>query len=1016
MDNDARFPKRLIEVDLPIRSISAHAAEEKDSRKGHIPQLHIYPAARPAAACRAVLCASLWPDPADSTCPDGFRRAAREALLRFAMAVTKQPKAYTKFPRFHWSRWSGGQAVDNSDWLDLRRALCDFLSDFSAWDAAIDPNFLVAARAISMSAHAELSGTPNRFVSTVVFDPFCGGGVIPLEALRVGSNAIASDINPVAILITKLVTQSVPRANNQISTRARAWTFEVQERVREKAQTLYPTPFAHQVPVAYVWARTVLSEAPSEDQVPVEIPMLRSMWLHRKPKNRSALRWIRTADGSVATKKVTARYADGSEKIVLQPQLEIFVPQSPKDVETGTAKRNAAVCPVTGYTTPARRVEHQLKARFGGASDARLVCVVEDTPSGRQFRTPIPQDIVSTAVLENYLAQLADKGLVVPDEPLHVMSGVLNAPIYGHNTWGSLFSTRQNAVLLTYCEAIREVVNRELCADKEKGVECAAILGVLLDRLADLNASLCVWQLSTKNNAHVFGRWALPMITDFAEVNPLAGAGGSPESALRRLDRIVNYLSAGDYEAGEVFQRSAGSRWLPDDSVDLLFTDPPYYNAIPYADLMDFFYVWLRRSVGEAFPELLSSATTPKDEELCELAGWDPDRYGEKDKTFFENGMTKAFGCARKAVKPDGLGVVVFAHKSTGGWEAMVNALIRAGWIVTASWPIDTEMASRLRARNSAVLASSIHLVCRPRENPDGSLLDDVVGDWRAVLSELPQRIHDWMPRLAEEGVVGADAIFACLGPALEIYSRYSRVEKVSGERVELREYLEQVWAAVAREALSMIFEDADATGLEEDARLTSMWLWTLSTSNGRGATSKSEDRSDEKNTDQSKFNAALSLEFDAARKIAQGLGAHLEDLSRVVEIKGDRARLLSVAERTRHLFGKDQVHAPHARRTNKVKQLTLFEELEAVEKDADWGDIGLPPLGVTTLDRIHQSMVLFAAGRGEALKRFLVEEGVGRVTTFWKLAQSLSALYPSGTDEKRWVDGVLSRKKALGF
>ena len=167
--------------------------------------------------------------------------------------------------------------------------------------------------------------------------------------------------------------------------------------------------------------------------------------------------------------------------------------------------------------------------------------------------------------------------------------------------------------------------------------------------------------------------------------------------------------------------------------------------------------------------------------------------------------------------------------------------------MLTASWPIDTEMETRVAAQGQARLASSVHLVCRPRENPDGSLRQDAVGDWRAVLRELPERIHAWMPRLAREGVVGADAIFACLGPALEIFSRYARVEKASGERVELREYLEQVWAAVAREALSMIFEDADATGLEEDARLTAMWLWTLSTSanGGNGVGSASDDEGD---------------------------------------------------------------------------------------------------------------------------------------------------------------------------
>ena len=221
-----------------------------------------------------------------------------------------------------------------------------------------------------------------------------------------------------------------------------------------------------------------------------------------------------------------------------------------------------------------------------------------------------------------------------------------------------------------------------------------------------------------------------------------------------------------------------------------------------------------------------------------------------------------------------------------------------------------------------------------------------------------------------------------------------------------------------------MIFEDADATGLEEDARLTAMWLWTLSTSanapNGEGSASddggeSAGDNEEEEGTGKAKAAAAFSLEFDAARKIAQGLGVHLEDLGGVVEIKGDHARLLSVAERTRHLFGHDPERAP-TRRSKKQKQLTLFEELEAAEKGTGWGNLGLPPAGETTLDRVHQTMVLFAAGRGEALKHFLVDEGVGRETRFWKLAQSLSALYPTGTDEKRWIDGALARKKGLGF
>jgi hypothetical protein len=358
------------------------------------------------------------------------------------------------------------------------------------------------------------------------------------------------------------------------------------------------------------------------------------------------------------------------------------------------------------------------------------------------------------------------------------------------------------------------------------------------------------------------------------------------------------------------------------------------------------------------------------------------------------------------------LGIIVFASKTTASWEAVLNAVISAGWIINGSWPIDTEREARIAALEQARLASSVHLICRPREHPDGSLMADYIGDWRDVLQELPRRIHEWMPRLAEEGVVGADAIFACLGPALQIFSQYSYVEKASGEKVTLKEYLEHIWAAVAKEALNMIFEGADAAGFEEDSRLTAMWLWTLSTGDHGNEKKESTDGKTTKL-------AGYTLEFDAARKIAQGLGAHLENLGRMVEIKGDKARLLSVAERTKYLFGKDESQAPVGKRKKRDTQMQLdfMGEVQKAERgEGGWGEKSAPRAGETVLDQLHQAMILFAAGRGEAMRRFLVEEGIGRDGRFWRLAQAFSALYPSGTDEKRWVDGVLARKKGLGF
>jgi hypothetical protein len=394
------------------------------------------------------------------------------------------------------------------------------------------------------------------------------------------------------------------------------------------------------------------------------------------------------------------------------------------------------------------------------------------------------------------------------------------------------------------------------------------------------------------------------------------------------------------------------------------------------------------------------------------MSGWDPVRYKNKDRHFFEQQMTLAFEEGLRLLSPNGICGIVFAHKSTEGWEALVKAIIDAGWVITASWPIDTEMQTRSRARNSATLSSSIHLVCRSRKDFDHSGKLGDVGDWRDVLQALPMHIKKWMLKLEKNGIVGADAIFSCLGPALELFSKHSSVEKASGEKVQLREYLEQVWAAIAREALNMIFEGADASGFEEDARLTAMWLWTLRT--GLNDTTKHET-----NEDKSMSITGYTLEFDAARKIAQGLGAHLENLGHLVETKGDKAILLSTGARTRYLFGKDAGDAPKGRKKKKSKQMTFdfADDLMQIERESTGvsGDLAGRP-GGTVLDQLHQSMILFGAGRGEALRRFLIEEGIGRNPLYWRLAQALSALYPTGTDEKRWVDGVLARKKGLGF
>jgi putative DNA methylase len=953
------YPKRLIEVDLPIKKISEHARREKSIRHGHISTLHIWWARRPLAACRAVLCAALWPDPADPLCPKEFIITATEQMDRF---------------------WNTLDATnyDLSDLTVLRRALLDFIADFANWDNSTDERYLSTARTLTGSAHVALGGQPGT--RPLVVDPFAGGGSIPLEALRVGADAFASDLNPVAVLLNKVVLEYIPKYGTELADEVRKWGQWVKEEAEKELAEFYPKDPDGATPIAYLWARTITCENPA---CGAEVPLMRSLWLAKRKGRSVALKLIPNRD---------------------EKRVEFEIVENPKasEVQDGTVARGSATCPICGYTTPVESVRAQLKKRHGGAADARMFCVVttQHGQQGRSYRLPTEMDLNAARSAADELKrqeiEWSGELSLVPDELLPPV-GTLGFRVqqYGIERWGDIFNPRQALSLVCLIRYARKINPSK--KDEKFSEAVRSLIALAIDRQADYLTSLVVWANTGEFIAHTFGRQALPIVWEWPECNLWEDGSGNWDGAVGWIVRVIEENIFGNQVHGQIEACSATNHILPDDSVNAFFTDPPYYDAVPYADLSDFFYVWLKRSLSSS-AILSGSELTPKKDECI------VDPVKNKDKEFFETQMMVSLSEGRRILSPNGIGAVVFAHKSTSGWESQLRAMIKAGWTITASWPIDTERPGRLRAQNSAALASSIHLVCRPRENPDGSLRTEDVGDWGAVLKELPPRIHEWMERLSSENVVGADAIFACLGPALEIYSRYARVEKISGEEVTLGEYLEHVWATVSREALSTIFRDADTEGFEPDARLTAMWLWTLSAGNGDG------------DGEEAKKSTGYSLEYDTARKIAQGLGAHLDQMPGLVEIKGSEARLLPVRERGAHLFGRGGLSAPQKEKPA-GKQLTLGGESVdgAYEAESIRDAATLEFTGETTLDQVHQAMLLFAAGRGDALGRFLRED-VGRDPKFAKLAQALSALYPTGSEERRWVDGVLARKKSLGL
>ena len=967
---EQRYCKRLIEVDLPIKRISEHARREKSIRHGHISTLHIWWARRPLAACRAVLCASLWPDPVDPLCPDKFKKEAARLMKEFRDK-------------------RGGRPKDWTNPIELRNSILDFIADFSDWDNSANKDYMDISAALTVIAHEELcGGQGNR---PLVLDSFAGGGSIPLESLRVGAEVFASDLNPVPVLLNKVAVEYVPKYGQMLADEIRKGGEWLKKRAEDALAQFYPKDADGSIPIAYLWARTIKCEGPG---CGIEVPLIRSFCLAKRGKTHIGLSLI-------------------PDKRAKQIKIEIIQTNSAKEVSGGTVRRTNAVCPCCGYTTPAQSVKRQLKEKRGGATDARMLCVVttKSGKSGRSYRLPNEKDLLAVRKSAEAL-KAPEKKRLIPNEQMDQNNSTLvSGRGYGIATWSDLFTDRQLNSLTTIALLLNELEQNIAHGDKEFKVAVKTCLAFVLDKLTDKASSFCRWKSSAEYMAgNTFGRQALPMVFDFCEANLFGGATGDILSEVSWVEEFVRHESV-IKNLGTADRHSAVNSPLANDSCSCFFTDPPYYDAIEYGTLSDFFYVWLKRTIGENYPDLFRENLTDKKEECIVSTS------AEKDKAYYESTMMKAMAEGRRVLSPSGIGIVVFAHKSTAGWEAQLKSMIEAGWIFTASWPIDTEMSSRMNAMGTASLASSIHLVCRPRENADGSLRRDDIGDWRDILRQLPERLHEWMPKLSQEGVVGADAIFACLGPALEIFSRYSLVEKANGEQVELKEYLEQVWGAVAKEALNMIFKGVHTEGFEEDARLTAMWLWTLSTGSNdiANADAESADDTDENGTVNIK-NTGFSLEYDAARKIAQGLGAHLENLSSIIEIDGDQARLLPVAERVKFLFGKGSIASSPGKKKKKENQMTLFEEFNKVEEQG-WslGD-EKSSLGKTILDRLHQAMILFGAGRADAMRRFLVEEGVGKDDRFWRLAQAFSALYPSHTDEKRWVDGVLARKKSLGF
>jgi adenine-specific DNA methylase len=677
------YPKRLIEVDLPIKRISAHARREKSIRHGHISTLHIWWARRPLAACRAVICAALWPDPADPLCPQAFRDKAGEEMRRLAahFASTKtgleelaadlqnnlkgpsaaKRKAAEDDAKQRCDEWQAFHKQKEWDDLATRRALLSFIAWGAGWEQSTMPTFLEAARHLTQAAHEALGGAPGT--RPLVVDPFAGGGAIPLEALRVGADAFASDLNPVAVLLNKVVLEYIPKYGQRLADEVRKWGQWIKEQAEKELAEFYPKDPDGATPIAYLWARTIRCEGPG---CGAEVPLMRSLWLARKGSRSVALRIV---------PHPRAKRVD----------FEIIEKTKADDVGGGTVARGSATCPCCGFTTPVASVRVQFKARKGGTADARLFAVVTTRPDqqGRFYRLPAKRDLAAVAAAAEELERRkkAHRGplSLVPDETISLDElRRISVPLYGMECWGDLFSPRQQLSLTSLVSQVQSLAERESESELQR-IAVRTCLALAVDRQVDATSSLSRWHVTRELITGMFGRQALGMVWDFAEVNPLCDASGSFAGAVEWVSKVCEANAAAMERPGHVDRSDAGKHLLPDDAADALVTDPPYYDAVPYAHLSDLFYVWLRRSLGRVYPSLLQANLVDKAEEIV------VDRphslsASKKDVAFYEAGLKRAFAEGRRIVKPDGVCVVVFASKTTTSWEAVLQAVVDAGW------------------------------------------------------------------------------------------------------------------------------------------------------------------------------------------------------------------------------------------------------------------------------------------------------------------------------------------------
>ena len=838
-----------------------------------------------------------------------------------------------------------------------RRKLLDFMVEFCKWEASNRPEFMEEAKRLILRH--------NRGSAPRILDCFAGGGSIPLEGLRVGCEVSALELNPVA-LIVELCTITYPqrygkpfRQNersagntgvreviaNRLAYDVERWSEWILSRVRRKIGQFYSQGPGE--PLGYFWARTI---GCINSDCRSEIPLVRQLWLRRSDDRKIALRMIPRRK----EKRVDFEIAEGHS--------------FDYDPTNGTMRYGSVECPVCKTSMSGEYIKAQSNK---GNVRFRLLALATSAENGKTYRIAKEQDRADYQSASEELKKLmreAGSTPIVPDEEIsRDWPRTILLPLYGFNKWGQLFNDRQllclSSLTLEVKAAYKEILKEN--GDPEYSKAVATYLALAIDRLANQNSTQCVWVTNGEKIAGSFGRQALPMVWDFVEANPLGKNTWSFESHVGWILEVIDFCSKSSNKAAECQHGTATRLPYPDGYFDAVITDPPYYSAVPYADLSDFFYVWLKRSIGFLYPELFATPLSPKSAEIVEQMRHSS-LVNRKDKVFFEREMTKALTETCRVLKTTGIATVVFAHKTTSAWEALIEALLNSGLAVTSSWPLHTERPGRLRAQESAALASSVWLVCRKRDPGVG------ISSWKIVQAELDKKVRERLDYFLEQGIRGADALLSAIGPALEVFGKYQKVEKVTGDSVKISEFLDKVREVVAHHALSTVLSQQELGNVDPPTAFYVLWRWTFEPTiqNAKLSTPDAHLKGDGNH---------ILVPYDEALKLAHSVGANPEALLRthLVRQEKENVRLLGPIER---------------------KNVSSLGETAH--------DGALP----TIIDMIHRAVNLWSSQEYANLDEYLGDSGAMTNDTFWRVAQALSNLLPMQSREKQLLDGLLAR------